>query len=188
MILVSIFLAFLKIGFLGFGGGYAMLTMILDESLNLGLSLSQFADLNALDMLIPGPIAINAATYVGYLSGDITGAMLATIAVCIPSFVLVSLFHYFSKYIQKNKKIQYFMESIKPSAVGLIASAAFTLALGVIFDVQSINELLNTTISTTIIFPAIVFIACAIANIKFDINPIFLTLFAGVIGYFIYYI
>lgn len=188
MNLLSIFLAFLKVGFLGFGGGYAMLTMILDEALHLGLTIQQFADLNALDMLVPGPIAINAATYVGYLTGGFAGASLATIAVAIPSFVFVSLFHYFEAFIKNNKQMQYFMVTIKSSAVGLIASAAFVLALGIIFQVTSVRELIDSQFSHTSIFSLMVFISCAVAHIKFKLNPIFLTLLAGVIGYVFYYI
>ena len=60
-----VFFTFFKIGLLGFGGGYAMMSMIMTEGQKLGISLAQLADLNALDMVVPGPIAINAATYVG---------------------------------------------------------------------------------------------------------------------------
>ncbi|MFZ2353496.1 chromate transporter [Paucilactobacillus nenjiangensis] len=63
--IIKIFLVFLKIGFLGFGGGYAMLSLIYHESSKFGMTMAQFADMNALDGIIPGPIAINSATYVG---------------------------------------------------------------------------------------------------------------------------
>ena len=62
-----LFYTFFKIGLFGFGGGYAMMSMIMVECEKLSITLAQFADLNALDMIVPGPIAINAATYVGYL-------------------------------------------------------------------------------------------------------------------------
>jgi len=183
----DLFIAFFKIGILGFGGGYAMLTMILDESLTLGLTLHQFADLNALDMLIPGPVAINAATYVGYLVNGILGATIATVAVCIPSFILVSLYHFVEKKLKDNENMQYFLSSVKSSAVGLIASAAFVLALGVFFDISSIQELSTFTFDFTMLFPIATFCICALAHIKFHINPILLTILAGVVGYILYY-
>lgn len=86
--IITLILAFLKIGFLGFGGGYAMLSLIYAESAHLGLSAAQFADLNALDGLIPGPIAINSATYIGQLTAGFSGALAATLTVCVPSLVL----------------------------------------------------------------------------------------------------
>lgn len=188
MILFDIFIAFLKIGFLGFGGGYAMMTMMLDEAMKLGLTIHQFADLNALDVLVPGPIAVNAATYVGYITGSFPGAIIATVAVCIPSFIFISIFHYFSKAIKTNKKIQYFMESIKPSAVGLIASTAFILAIGVLFNVESVQELFQVGFVSASLFACVVFVVCAIAHIKYQVNPILLTILSGVIGYFVYYL
>lgn len=69
-----------------------MLPLIYEESLALGLSSSNFADLNALDMLIPGSISINSATYVGYLVSGFKGATLASLAVSIPSFIFVLAF------------------------------------------------------------------------------------------------
>ncbi|WZU00207.1 chromate transporter [Erysipelothrix sp. D19-032] len=59
--MIQLFLTFLKIGFLGFGGGYAMLSLIYENSLHLGINATQFADLNALDLLAPGPIAVNSS-------------------------------------------------------------------------------------------------------------------------------
>ncbi|MDQ0359280.1 chromate transporter [Breznakia pachnodae] len=188
MILLDIFIAFFKIGILGFGGGYAMLTMILDESLKLGLTLHQFADLNALDMLIPGPVAINAATYVGYIVSGVAGATIATVAVCIPSFILVSLYHFVENKLKNNEKMQYFLMSVKSSAVGLIASAAFILALGVFFNISSLREIAELTFNSAAVFSIITFLVCAIAHIKFKINPIFLTVLAGVVGYAMYYV
>ncbi len=83
--------SFFKIGIAGFGGGYAMLSMIVRESEKFNVTLQQFADLNALDMIVPGPIAINAATYVGYLDAGFWGALAATLGVVLPSFILVTL-------------------------------------------------------------------------------------------------
>ena len=188
MIMVAIFISFFKIGILGFGGGYAMLTMILDESLSLGLTIHQFADLNALDMLVPGPVAINAATYVGYISAGLMGASVATIAVSLPSFILVSLYHFVENKLKNNEKMQYFLMSMKSSAVGLIASAVFILALGVFFNIASISEIGDITFTATSTFSIIIFILCAFVHIKYKTNPILLTLIAGVVGYMMYYV
>ncbi len=185
--LIQILLAFLKVGFLGFGGGYAMLSMVLDESLKLGLTVHQFADLNALDMLIPGPIAINAATYVGYLADGFAGATVATAAVCVPSFVLVPLFIKFKRTFANNPKVNQFLDMVKPAAVGLVASAGFTLFLGVVFGVDTLQNLL-ANVHTPDAFALVVVIACSYLHIKKNVNPILLTVVSGIIGFGLYYI
>ena len=78
-IAITLFLMFLKIGFTSFGGGYGMMSMILDEGIaRVGLTTAEFADMAALDLLCSGPVAVNAATYIGYIKGGWLGALLAT--------------------------------------------------------------------------------------------------------------
>lgn len=75
--MLQLFFMFLKVGFLGFGGGYAMLALIYQEGAQLGMTVGEFADMNALDALIPGPIEINSATYVGQYYFGFLGGLLA---------------------------------------------------------------------------------------------------------------
>ncbi|QAT62853.1 chromate transporter [Acidilutibacter cellobiosedens] len=181
--LMELFLSFLKIGFAGFGGGYAMLSMILSESHKFGITLEQFADLNALDMIVPGPIAINAATYVGYLSEGFWGALFATVGVSLPSFILVVLvMRFFSRY-RESHLVNDILSGIKPAAVGLIAAAALTIALGIILlPGQQISNLFSDPLGTVSFVSLIIFVVTAFLNIKFDLNPILLTLIAGIVG------
>lgn len=174
---------FFKIGLLGFGGGYAMISMIIDESSKFSVTLQQFADLNALDMVVPGPIAINAATFVGYLDGGLAGAIAATIGVAIPSFLIITLVMRFMERYRKNKVMNGFLSGVKPAAVGLIASAAITVASGVLLLPEaSWSTVLTDPLATISIVAAAIFIITAAANIRFKVNPILLTLIAGVIG------
>lgn len=84
----KLFFMFLKIGFLSFGGGYPMMAFIYEEGQRLvGLTSGEFADMLALELLSSGPVAINGATYVGYIKGGMIGSILSTIGVCIPSFI-----------------------------------------------------------------------------------------------------
>ena len=95
MIFWQLFASYLKIGFFGFGGGYAMLSLIQNEVVvqHAWMTNAEFADIVAVSQITPGPIAINSATYVGYTVGaqagnewcGILGAALATFAVCLPS-------------------------------------------------------------------------------------------------------
>ena len=101
MIFWQLFVSYLKIGFFGFGGGYAMLSLIQNEVVvqHAWMTNAEFADIVAVSQITPGPIAINSATYVGYTVGaqagnawcGILGAALATFAVCLPSLTLMLL-------------------------------------------------------------------------------------------------
>ncbi|MHB1314297.1 MAG: chromate transporter [Christensenellales bacterium] len=183
LLCLNLFFTFFKIGLAGFGGGYAMLSMIFTESQQFGITLAQFADLNALDMIVPGPIAINAATYVGYLSGGFFGALAATIGVALPSLILVTLVMHFIKRYRENRLMNGFLSGVKPAAVGLIAAAAMTIASGVLLlPGANLSALFVDPLGTVSLALAGVFIVVAVCNIKFRINPILLTLAAGIVG------
>ena len=92
MVYWQLLLVYLKVGLFGFGGGYAMLSLIQDEIVTRHgwLTEQQFTDIIAVSQVTPGPIGINSATYVGYtVTGSVWGSVLATVAVCIPSIILV---------------------------------------------------------------------------------------------------
>lgn len=174
---------FFKIGMLGFGGGYAMMSMIMVECEKLSISVEQFADLNALDMLVPGPIAINAASYVGYLHSGFWGALAATLGVSLPSFILVLLAVHFLRKSEGNPLVAGFLSGIKPAAVGLIAAAALMIASGVLLRPgRELSTLLSDPLGTVSPLMVGVFVGVAVANIRFKLNPILLTLLAGAVG------
>ena len=180
---LHLFLSFLKIGIVGFGGGYAMMSMIMIESEKFSITTAQFADLNAIDMIVPGPIAINAATYVGYLHSGFWGALAATIGVSLPSFFIVTLvMHFINKYRQ-NTIMNGVLSGIKPAAVGLIAAAALIIASDVLSKpgIDAV-ALYPNPLETISIFMVVIFLITAVANIRFKINPILLTILAGVAG------
>lgn len=180
---LKLFLAFFKIGVIGFGGGYAMLSMIMVESLKFSVTVEQLADLNALDMVIPGPIAINAATYVGYLHTGFWGSLAATLGIVTPSLIIVALVLRFITRYRQNHIMKGLLDGIKPAAVGLVAAAAMTIAAGVLINPgASLAGLFIDPLGTVSIFLLVVFAATAVANIRFKVNPILLTLIAGVAG------
>ena len=188
---LSLLYTFFKIGLFGFGGGYAMISMIMTESAKLNITPEQFADLNALDMVIPGPIAINAATYVGYLSlleryspwGGFWGSLSATIGVSLPSLLIVSLVLRFVEKYRSNTVMSGVLAGVKPAAVGFIAAAAISIGLKVILQ-EGVGwaSFAAAPLASLAVIPLLVFFAVAIANIRFKVNPILLTLLAGVVG------
>jgi len=180
---LKLFFSFFKVGILGFGGGYAMMSMIMMECEKFSITMEQFADLNAVDMIVPGPLAINAATYVGYLNAGIPGALAATLGVTLPSLIVVSaVLHFINKYRNSNI-LSGALSGIKPAAVGLIAAAAMLLATSVLLKPgMDTSTLLRDPLGTVSFLLIVIFLAAAVANIRFKVNPILLTVLAGVVG------
>lgn len=130
MIYLELFVSFLKIGIFGFGGGYAMLSLIQNEVVEAHnwLSNQQFTDIVAISQMTPGPIAINSATYIGYtVTGNIWGSVLATAAVCLPPLVIMALITKFYIAFRSNRHVGNVMSGLKPMVVGMIGAAAFLL-------------------------------------------------------------
>ena len=137
MIFWQLFASYLKIGFFGFGGGYAMLSLIQNEVVvqHAWMTNAEFADIVAVSQITPGPIAINSATYVGYTVGaqagnewcGILGAALATFAVCLPSLTLMLLITRFFLRLKQNPLVEGAMKGMRPVVIGMIASAALLL-------------------------------------------------------------
>lgn len=135
---LKLFWTFFKIGLFGFGGGYAMISMIQGEVVTNyhWLTPGQFTDIVAISQSTPGPIGINSATYVGYSSVvnagfdplfGVIGSTIATFAVVLPSFVLMLLI---SKFLMKYKNHPYVenvFKGLRPAVVGLLAAAALLL-------------------------------------------------------------
>ena len=124
MIYASLFAMFFRIGLFSFGGGLAMLPLIFQSVQDFGMmTAAEFSDLVALSQVTPGPIAVNAATYVGFNGAGIPGALAATLGVSLPSFILILIVVKFLERFQESKGIQGAFLGIRPVTVGLIASA-----------------------------------------------------------------
>lgn len=183
MVLLELFLSFFKIGVAGFGGGYAMMSLIINESAGFGISHEQLADLVALDMIVPGPIAINAATYVGHVSAGPLGALAATLGVIAPCFIIVLLFMFFLRRFRENRIVNGFLSGVKPVAVGLVAAAAITIASEVLLrEGFGRSDILTEPLQAFSPFLVVIFAVVAFANIRFKVDPILMTVMAGVAG------
>ncbi len=174
MIYLQLLWVYLKIGLFGFGGGYAMLSLIQYEVVehHQWLTSQEFTDIVAVSQMTPGPIGINSATYIGYVTtGSIWGSVLATTAVCLPSFILVLLVSKFLLKNHNNPYIKSIFSGLRPVVVGLIASAALLLMNKENFaDYRAI----------------IIAVLSLILVRKTKIHPIWVIVMAGFAGYFIY--
>ena len=173
MIYLNLFLSYLKIGFFGFGGGYAMISLIYNEVVvqNGWLTAAELADVAAISQMTPGPIAINCATYVGYtVTGNVWGSLLATVAVCLPSLTLMMLATKFYFRLRNNRQFKGAMSGMQPMMIGLILSSALML----------FGE------STFIDWKSwVIFAGCFIASVR-KVNPILLIILSAVAGIVLY--
>ena len=138
MIYLKLFLVFAKIGVFGFGGGMAMLPMIYQGAQSFGLmSADEFSNLVAISQVTPGPMAVNAATYVGFNCAGYAGAFAATLGVAMPSFLLVTLACYFISKFKESKAIEGAFAGIRPVTVGLIGAAVIFMGQSAIAAAKS---------------------------------------------------
>ena len=125
---LTLFLTFFKIGLFAFGGGYAVISFLQQEVERRGwMTAERFVDLIAVSQSTPGPIAINMATFVGYQTGGIFGALVATIAVVLPGMILMLLLAIFFLHFYDRPLVRAAFSGLRPVVVGLIAAAAWQI-------------------------------------------------------------
>ena len=182
MIYLQLFYTFFKIGLFGFGGGYAMLSMIQGEVVTRygWVSSQQFTDIEEITQMPPGPNGINAATYVGFTStGSVWGSIIATFAVVLPSFILMlTISKFFLKY-QKHPIVESIFNGLRPAVVGLLASAALVL-----MNAENFGSPTEDTYSFVI--SIIIFLIAFIGTRKYKANPILMIIACGIAGLLLY--
>lgn len=183
MIWWQLFYVYMKIGLFGFGGGYAMLSLIQADVVDRynWLTFQEFTDIVAISQMTPGPIGINSATYIGYtaihnagysVGMSILGSALATFAVCLPSFILVLLVSYFFVKVKNNKYVEAAFVGLRPATVGLIGAASLLLMNSENFiDYKSY----------------LIFAAAFLLTWKLKIHPILMIVLAGFAGLVLYW-
>lgn len=175
---LKIIWAYLKIGLFGFGGGYAMLSLIQREVVDSGwISSQMFTDIVAISQMTPGPIGINSATYIGYVvSGSVLGSIIATLTVVIPPFILTLIAYHYIEHHKKSPIIQGALFGLRPVVVGLIASAALLLMNSENFGYFTSERIITITI-------CIASFCCVYFT---RIHPIFVIILAGIAGLLIF--
>lgn len=181
---IKLFYVFFKVGFFSFGGGYAMLPMMYQEIQAFDLMPArEFSDIVALSQMTPGPIAVNAATYVGYKSSGFLGAVFATIGVSLPSFIIILIIAAFINKFKSSSVIQAVLSGIRPATVGLMASAVVFFSKTSLFNKGFFSvKMFQNPLSYISITSLIIFVFTIIGAIKYKIGPITLTILAGIIG------
>jgi len=186
MIFLSLFYTFFMIGLFGFGGGYGMLSLIQNETVEHWhwLTSSEFTDIVAISQMTPGPIGINSATYCGYTAVfkcynshlmGILGSATATFALVLPSLILMILISkMFMKYMHHHS-VESVFRGLRPAVVGLLAAATLLLMTPDNFSTPSANP-------WQFCISCFLFLA-AFVGVKFvKVNPIRMILYCAVAG------
>ena len=191
--------AYIKIGIFGFGGGYAMLSLVEKAVVTPGwISETMFTDIVAISQMTPGPIGINSATYIGYVApGEVDpalggigwsllGSCLATLAVVIPSFILVLYSSHFIRKHSESGAIKAIFSGLRPVIVGLIASAAIMLMNAPNFNPRGISWQLWTNIGICVAAFCLAYFPIKYRKKSIKVHPILIIVLAGVAGFVLY--
>lgn len=174
MIYLQLFYTFFVIGLFTFGGGYAMLSLIQNEVVvnRAWVTAQEFTDMVAISQMTPGPIGINSATYVGYaVTGNVFGSLVATIAVSLPSFIIILLICRIYAKFKESNLFASLLKTLRPVVIGMIGAAA-----GILVTPENFIDW------TSWVLFAGSFIACQWVKM----SPILVIILAGAIGYLIY--
>ena len=188
-IYLELFLSFFKIGLFTFGGGYAMISLVMETCVTKNwLSEGEILNFIAICESTPGPIAINMATFVGSSQGGILGSICATFGVVLPTFIIISIIAVVLHNLMKIKAVNAFIDGIKPVIVGLICATFIKLLLSTIFSIGEIeNSVFNFNYQGLIIFGIVLIASIAYKKIvKKAISPILLILLSGILGILFY--
>ncbi len=179
MIYLQLLWVFVKIGVLGFGGGYAMLSLIQHEVVDhyAWMSTTDFADMVAISQMTPGPISINLATYVGYTTAGFGGSLLASFALCLPSIIMVYLILRLFMNKRNNALMDNTLKGLKPAIAGLIFAAGLSM-----MNLQNFPDFGRGQYNISVIICILAFVA----SYFFKANPILLIVLSGIVGFIVY--
>ena len=195
-IYLLLFLTFLKIGAVSFGGGYGMISLVREEVLLNGwLTDQEFANFIAVAESTPGPIAINMATFIGSTQGmlaggiwgSLLGATVATLGVVLPSFIIILAISSVAKNLLNFKGVKAFLQGVKPTVAGLIVATSLTMIASAIIGTKTIANAVNFDYKALIIFGIIVAISVVYGKVKkAKISPILLIIISAILGLILY--
>lgn len=187
-VLLDLLLTFLKIGVVSFGGGYGMISLLTQEVLDHGwLTYEQLLNFIAVSESTPGPVAINMATFIGYSQAGFLGAVLATIGVVLPAFLIILLIASILKSLLKFAGVQAFLNGVRPVVTGLIVGTGVSIFLCVVFSLSKIGDSIVFDWKSLVIFVLIATLYFVYKIVrKKNISFIVLILFSAILGVFFY--
>ncbi len=188
MIYLKLFLTFLKIGAVSFGGGYGMISLIREEVLAAGwLPEKELVDFIAVSESTPGPVAVNMATFIGSSQAGMTGALTATAGVVLPSFIIILLIAALVKKIAEYAGVKAVLGAVTPAVTGLITATAAILFLSCVTGLRTVGDRATCDWKALIITAIILLVAAVYRKIrKKSFPPALLLLISGGLGIALY--
>ena len=186
--LLHLFAVFFKIGAIAFGGGYGIVPVIRQEMLSLGwLEDAKLLDMIGISESTPGPIAVNMATFVGYEREGILGALVATLGVVLPAFIVMLLVYRILASVRASKALGVVLDAIRAVVVGLVVATGVDMMVGVFFTLPLAGKTFAFDLRALIIFATLMLFAYAYKRIrKKTPSPIALIFVSMVFGMFAY--
>ena len=184
MIYLYLFLTFLEIGAVSFGGGFGMISIIREKCLSYGwLTEEELISFIAVAESTPGPIAVNMATFVGSRLGGILGSLCATVGIVLPSFIIILIVAALLKNLFKYKAVTAILSGIKPVIVGMILATGVTMILSVLFSFSSYSDTLSPKPLSILLLILIISLDFIYSKLKkSQLSPILLILLSAVFG------
>lgn len=184
MIYIELFLNFLVIGAVSFGGGYGMISLVRETVLSKGwLTESQFMDFIAVSESTPGPLAVNMATFIGSSQGGILGAFTATLGVVLPSFFIILIIAAVLKNIFKYAGVKAVLTGIRPCIVAMIIATAISMGLNIFIVAEKSGDAISPDIRSIIIFFILIAVQLMCGKVlKKKLSPILMIVFSAVLG------
>lgn len=185
MMYLDLFLGFLKVGCFAFGGAYGAIPLIRDVVLSYGwLTDETLTYMIAVSESTPGPIMVNLATYVGSSRAGFVGAVLATLAVVLPSFLIILLVTAILKTALKNKYVQAVLRGLKPCVIGIVLATGLYMVIGNCFQKNAGMAVDGRAVAVTAILAIV--LAGYKKMMKKKLSPILLITVSAVVGIFVY--
>ena len=185
MIYLDLFLGFLKVGCFAFGGAYGAIPLIRDVVMSYGwLSDEMLTYMIAVSESTPGPIMVNLATYVGSSQAGFPGAVIATLAVVLPSFLIILLVTALLKTALKNKYVQAILRGLKPCVIGIVLATGVYMVLKNCF-----GTLTNVSVNFSAILITLLLFASMVGYKRLKkkkLSPISLILLSAVLGIIVF--
>ncbi|MBE6951539.1 MAG: chromate transporter [Ruminococcaceae bacterium] len=184
MIYLELFWSFLQIGLFSIGGGYAAMPLIQNQVVDLHpwLTMAQFADIMTIAEMTPGPIAINAATFVGIQVAGFPGAVIATIGCIFPSCIIVLTLAYVYYRFRGLTIVQGVLVGLRPAVVAMIASAGLSLLILALYGARSIPA----DVYRMDLIALLLFASGVIVLRKWKLNPLWVMALCGAAGVILY--
>ena len=185
MIYLELLIGFLKVGLFSFGGAYAAIPLIREVVLSYGwVSEEMLTDMIAVSESTPGPIMVNLATYVGSSQAGFPGALIATMAVVMPSFIIILLIMVLLKKLLKSPYVQAVLQGMKPCIIGIILATGLYMILH-----NCLGSFTNPALNTSVIILTAVLSGVYFGSRKITKNglsPIGLIGISAIMGILIY--